>query len=538
MANYGVKILNNAISSLTAQQALIANTSNNIANVNTPGYTRREVNLQTRTEARNASGGVQVGSGVEVSGVKRIADNFIDDLLRTATGKLAELNISNDALSRVQELFSLDGSGVTIGSAIGDFFSSLNQLSMNPANMDLRLNVMQRGEDLAASIKNVFNTVAQVQKDLNDRLPAEVDTINSYTKQIASLNALIGQREASGQTAIDEMDQRDLLFQRLADKIQFKLVDNKNGTYSVFLENGFPLVNETTSRDLGVTAAPTFGNDLPPSLSGETLNYIVYDYGSSGAPSHIDLTQTIKAGSGSLGGILQVRGHAAVSNTSAFQADGTLVAIASRVEALTRALLVDVNRTYLGDTPGNAGDLNGNSPGPFGLFDFTSSGVKDDGDGIPEYSDLTNPALGIDNFSSILKFGVTDPAALAAARDLDPAAATTLFQPGDGQNAQALARMTNSAIAFSVGTFSFRGTFDELYNSTVMYVGNAKSSAEMNARIAEQNLTSAANRRDEMSAVSLDEEFANLIKYQKAFQASARMIKTAGDLLDQIVSLI
>jgi flagellar hook-associated protein 1 FlgK len=164
--------------------------------------------------------------------------------------------------------------------------------------------------------------------------------------------------------------------------------------------------------------------------------------------------------------------------------------------------------------------------------------VKDDGDGIPEYSDLTNPALGIDNFSSILKFGVTDPAAFAAARDVDPAVATTLFQPGDGQNAQAVARMRSNSLNFSVGSFSFKGTFDELYNATVTFVGNAKNSAEINARVAEQNFNAASNRRDEVSAVSLDEEFSNLIKYQKAFQASARMIKTAGDLLDQIVSLI
>jgi flagellar hook-associated protein FlgK len=268
-------------------------------------------------------------------------------------------------------------------------------------------------------------------------LPSEVETVNVYARQIAALNGMIGQTEASGQTAIEQRDQRELLLQRLAEKVQYKLVDNKNGMYSVFLENGFPLVNEATSRELSVTAAPTFGGStLPPSLSGETLNYVVYDYGTSGAPSHVDLTQVIKAGSGSLGGILQMRGYAAVTNTSSFQADGMLVAIASRVEALTRSLLVDVNRTYLGDTPGNAGDLNGNSPGAFGLFDFTSTGVKDDGDGIPEYSDLTNPALSIDNFSSILRLGVTDPAEFAAARDLDPTVGTTLFQPGDGRNAQ------------------------------------------------------------------------------------------------------
>jgi len=539
MSNYGIKILNNAISSLSAQQALIANTANNVANVNTPGYTRRQVELAARGDGKAASGGIQVGSGVEVTGVKRLADSFVEQVLRSASGTLAGSNVSNDYLNRVQELFSLDGRGLTIGSTMNNLLSSFNQLSLTPANIDLRLNVMQRGEELVSSIKTVFDTVAQIQKDLNNRVASEVEAINSFTKQIASLNEMISRREASGVSAVDERDQRDLLLQRLAEKIDFKLVDNKGGALSVSLDNGFPLVNGSTSRDLSVTAAPSFGGgSLPPSLSGEVLSYVVYDYGSSGSPSHIDLTQVIKAGSGSLGATLQLRGYAAVTNTSSFQADGVLVGIASRVEALTRSLLVDMNRTYLGGTPGNAGDLNGNSPGPFGLFDFTSSGVKDDGDGIPEYSDLTNPALGIDNFSSILTFAVTNPSTFAAARDIDPNPATTLFQSGDGRNAQALAQMGNSSLNFAVGSFSFTGTFDELYNSSLAYVGNAKKSAEIAVRVAEQSFNAAANRRDEVSGVSLDEEFANLVKYQKAFQASARMIKTAGDLLDQIVSLI
>jgi flagellar hook-associated protein 1 FlgK len=539
MSNYGVKILNNAISSLSAQQALIANTANNVANVNTPGYTRRQVELGARADTRAGGSGIQVGSGVEVTAIKRIADDFVTQVLRSASGTLTSSNVTNDYLGRVQELFSLDGRGLTIGSTMNSFLSSLNQLSLSPANIDLRLNVMQRGEELVSSIRTVFDTVAQVQGDLNNRVIAEVESINSFTKQIATLNDMISRREASGIAAIDERDQRDLLLQRLAEKIDYKLVDNKGGVLSISLDNGFPLVNGSTSRDLSVTAAPSFsGGSVPPSLSGEALNYVVYDYGPSGSPSHIDLTQVIKAGSGSLGAILQLRGYAAVTNTSAFQADGILVGIASRVEALTRSMLVDMNRTYLGDTPGNAGDLNGNSPGPFGLFDFTSSGVKDDGDGIPEYSDLTNPALGIDNFSSILTFAVTNPSNLAAARDIDPNPATVLFQSGDGRNAQALAQMSNRTLTFSVGPFSFTGTFDELYNASMAYVGNAKKNAETAVRVAEQSFNAAANRRDEVSGVSLDEEFANLVKYQKAFQASARMIKTAGDLLDQIVSLI
>jgi flagellar hook-associated protein 1 FlgK len=187
----------------------------------------------------------------------------------------------------------------------------------------------------------------------------------------------------------------------------------------------------------------------------------------------------------------------------------------------------------------SSGDLNGNAPGVFGLFDFDFSGVKDvDGDGIPEVSDLLGTAPSIGNFSSILKLGFTDPSAFAAARDNDATQGSTVFPQGDGQNAEAIAALRSTTFALSLGSFTFSGTLEEAYNATVSYVGNAKSTAQLEVDVAAANLTSTANKRDEFSAVSLDEEFANLIKYQRAFQAAARMIKTAGDLLDQIVSLI
>lgn len=540
MANYGAKILNNAISSLNAQQALIANASNNIANVNTEGFTRRTVDLQSKAGSTGLDAGLQVGSGVDIASVKRISDSYLEELLRAARGDSAEATLSNDYLARLQEYFPLDGSGSTISTSLNDFFAALNRVSVNPASLDLRLNLLQRGEDLVLSIRETYDAVASLQKELDDRLPTEIDAVNSITQQIADLNSVIGQREAAGQTALDERDQRDIALQQLTEKLSVKVIEGSNGMVGVFLENGFPLVNGPSSRELSVTAAPTFGGStMPASLSGDTLSYVVYDYGTSAASSHIDLTQLLKSGSGVVAGLLQMRGHAAVSNTTPFQADGTLVAVASRIEALTRSLLVDANLTYMGGAPGGAGDLNGASPGPFSLFDFTSTAAKDaDGDGIPEHSDLNSAALGISNFSSIIKFGISTPQGFAAARDADTNPATTTFQPGDGRNAQALEALRTTSVNFSIGSFTFTGTYNELYSNTVSYIGNSKSAAETDARIADQTLTMARNRRDEVSGVSLDEEFANLIKYQKAFQASARLMRTVGDLLDQIVNLL
>lgn len=248
---------------------------------------------------------------------------------------------------------------------------------------------------------------------------------------------------------------------------------------------------------------------------------------------------------GTLGGILQLRGYADVTNTSAFEADGSLVTIASRIESLTRSLLTDVNETYLGldEDPGtaglqsSAGDLLGQAPDVFGLFDFDYSGVKDaDGNGIPSAADLL--ASGMPNFSSYLRFAIKDPERFAAASDNDATAGNTEFPRGDGQNASALAAVKQQVRTFNSGTFSLTGTFDELYSSTVNYVGTVKSRAETDVSVARAAQVSAQTKRDELSSVSLDEEFANLIKYQKAFQASARLIRTASEMLDQLISLI
>jgi flagellar hook-associated protein 1 FlgK len=534
------------MSALVAQQALIANTSNNIANVNTPGYTRREVALLNRVDAASVQSSFTFGSGVEVGTIRRITSSFLESAIRDAASRQGMANVADDYLGRIESLFSLTGPQQTVGSTLNDFFSAVNTVAVNPYSVDDRIVLLQRGEELVNAIRTTYNTIAQTQTELDNQVPLEVKQVNDYTKQIANLNDLIQKRKGSNIPAIDEQDQRDALLTKLAEKITFSAVEMENGMMNVSLANGFPLVSGTTSRDLEFTYTPSFGGaSLPPSLEGRTLGYVVYNFGSETAPSHLDLTKTLKGGMGSLAGILQLRGYADVSNTSAFEADGDLVAIASRIEALTRSLLTAANERYLGpdeDTgtagwQSSAGDLLGNSPDVFGLFDFDYSGVKDaDGDGLPSTADLL--ASGMSHFSSYIRFAVTDPQRFAAARDNDTTIGSVVFPAGDGQNAVGIAALKQEMRTLSVGGFSLTGTFDELYSSTVNYVGATKSKAETDVSVAKAAQISAQTKRDELSAVSLDEEFTNLIKYQKAFQASARIIKTASDMLDQLVALI
>lgn len=545
MANFGAKILNNAVGSLLAQQAVIATTGNNIANANTIGYTQRTLTLETRAQQGN-SGTLNVGNGVQIGDITRISDAFLEQALRDALGDQAGYGLEADFLGRVEDLFRLSGAGDTIGSTLTGFFDAINDLRLNPSSIELRQNVLERAEDLVTAIKNTYNSIAQLQNEADDRIGTEIETVNSITQQIAVLNGQISTREAAGFGAPDERDQRDILLRQLAERISFTLVEQNDGTLNVVLPNGFPIVSGTTARALSVTETPSFaGGSPPPALDGSALNYIVYDYDQTAGEAHVDLTSILKDGTGSIAGLLRVRGTNDAGNTSAFEGDGALVAMATRVEALTRTLLTTLNRTYLGsDENGglaghqpSSGDLDGNAPAVYGLFTFEFGGTRDaDGDGLPD--DLTNPALGIDNFSSILQVTITDPRDLAAALDLDTAAGSTSFAEGDGQNLEALANLQSANNTFALGAFSFTGTFEDVYSEAVSHLGNLSTRAAINSAVANDEVVTAENRRDEVSAVSLDEQFTKLISAQKAYQFSARMIRIADELLDEIVRLI
>jgi flagellar hook-associated protein 1 FlgK len=546
MVNFTSKILGNSVSAMTAQQALLANASNNIANVNTPGYTRREIDIQTRADPMAVDGVLRIGSGVQLGEIRRITNAFLENSLRSAGAKQGKAEIRNEYLGRAENVFSLTGSQLTIGSAINEFFSALNQVSSNPADLDLRLNVLQRGEDLVTAIKGGYKEIADAQTELDQRVYQEVDSINTITRDIATLNSLVAQREAAGVSAVDERDQRDVLLGKLAGKVSFKTLELPNGMINCYLDNGFPLVSESTARQLAVTTSPSFASGtLPPSLNGGVLSYVTFNFGGDAAPAHLDLTKALQSGEGSLAGILQLRGYADVSNTSAFEADGELVHMASRIEAITRTLLTRVNQEYLGpdEHPGtgvyepSSADLNGNPPAVFGLFDFSFSGTKDaDGNGFPTGTDLS--ASGIDAFSRVLSLGFTTAERFAAGRDANPTGGVRVVAPGDGSNARALADLRNQPQTFVLGSLSFAGTFDDLYSASVSTVGNLKAAAQAEFEVARQSYTVASVKRDEFSSVSLDEEFANVIKFQKAFQASARMIRTASEMIDTIVGLL
>ncbi|MEZ4753158.1 MAG: flagellar hook-associated protein FlgK [Bdellovibrionota bacterium] len=548
--NFSAKILGNAISSLNAQQAVIANASNNIANVNTEGYTRRKVVLETRSDTTGS--GLSLGNGVKVGDVQRVSDEFLENILRDTIGEQSSAETQSGFLDRVQALFSLSGNAKTIGTTMTDFFNSLEDLKTNPASIELRANVLERAEDLVQSIRDTFSSLANLQSEADQRLQNEVQTINSLTQQIANLNTLVESRESSGVTAADERDQRNRILNQLAQKVSFSVVETSGGAINVSLSNGFPLVTGATVRQLETTANPSFGT-AGPMLNGGALSSIVYDYDQTGAaPAHIDLTSILANGEGTVGGLLEVRGTNAAGTPSPFAATGDLVEVALEVEQVAVGFLLYFNEAYAGPDLVAAGthqissvDLDGNAiTDPFAFFSATGltdvvSGGADEG--IASSQDIQNAyANGVPSLASRITLAITDPRAIATRQNL----AGNIGGTGDTRILDLLTAVRTQSENFGndsqlpgVSTTSTRN-LEEIYTGTVNIVGNKAARAAIDSSVSTDNLIAVQRRRDEISAVSLDEEFSSLITFQRAFEASARMIRIADEILQQVIQLI
>jgi flagellar hook-associated protein 1 len=531
--------------SLSAATQAIRTTGDNVANVNTPGYSRRRVDFVTT--ATSGVLDVRTGTGVEIAQIERFVDGFINSeyLDRISDTSMAE--IREQYLSRAEAPFSLDNSPGQIGYQLNEFFSALQDLTTNPADIPLRTQVLNRGEELVSSIREVYSQLSQLQRETDDRVAADVDEVNRITASIAALNTQIAANEyGGGQESLTLRDQRDQLLRDLSNYVSFDTIEDDKGQVMVSLNSGFALVSGDTSRALSYVKDPSFApaGGFPPALDGSPLGHIVYDY--NGAGSDADLTGTIRSGSGEIAGLLALRGVYADNSAgqTTFDVDGALVDVASRVEALARDLLVRFNAAYAGDPtaipPTFGRDLDGNAPIAFGLFSFDEAAAGNnfgdtDLDGVAEDADLNAMvATGIYSFARELTFNVTEERKIAAAR-ADLAANTA---SGDDANIQALLDLRETEKSYSLGNFSSTATIDELNSSTTAHIGSLSRRAQDDYDVFKAREDQVKELQAGISGVNLDEEFAKLITYQRGYEASARMIRMADQLLSELLQVL
>jgi flagellar hook-associated protein 1 FlgK len=302
-------------SALSAAQQALTVTGHNVANVNTPGYSRQEAVLTERSPVNGNPG--QIGTGVQVTQIRRIVDGFINRELTTSHELLGELSITQDQLFQIQAMFS-DSNDQGIGAQLNEFFRSLQDVAANPADITPRSVLLAKSVLLTNSITQVAGALAVRRTSVNEQVEQTIAEINSLTSQIAELNNKIVSAEITGQNANDLRDQRDQAVNDLAKRIDISVIDAGNGALSVFVGRGQVVVENNVSRKLVAVS----------SLENDGLANVQYDTGSTRS---LDISSLISGGR--IGGLLNLR-------------DTIIPGLQSSFDKLAASLVNEVNQLH------------------------------------------------------------------------------------------------------------------------------------------------------------------------------------------------
>ena len=229
-----------SISALQAFQRALTVTGNNIANANTPGYSRQSVDLSSREPQFYGNG--WVGSGVDVVTVRRAFDQAAVNQLNTSQSSLGQLDAYKIYTDQLDNLFSTTGGGIT--AATQGFFSAVSDVANDPTSAAARQALLGQSQTLANTFQNANAQIDAINVDINTRLTADVAQINSYAQSIAQLNDRIvsGGSASIGQTPNDLLDQRDQLITGLSKLTAVTTTTDASGAVNVFIGNGQGLV--------------------------------------------------------------------------------------------------------------------------------------------------------------------------------------------------------------------------------------------------------------------------------------------------------
>lgn len=241
-----------ARSALNTSQQAMAVTGHNVANVNTPGYSRQEAVLAERAPIGGQPG--MMGTGVQATSIRRHVDRFVNQQLTDSRQTLGRLSVSRDELFRLQNIFA-DSNDQGIGARLNDFFQGLQDVATNPGDLTTRSVLLAKASQLASSLNQAASDLDTTRQSLNFQVSQTITEINSLTSQIAELNGKIISAEVAGQNANDLRDQRDLALNELAQRIDVTTLETATGGLTVFAARGQVLVDNSTSRNLEAVAS-------------------------------------------------------------------------------------------------------------------------------------------------------------------------------------------------------------------------------------------------------------------------------------------
>lgn len=418
-------------------------------------------------------GNTRMGQGARITAITRVNNPFIEKQLENEKNHLGKSDAKAETMSRVEEVFN-EQTNKGLNKFMSEFFNAFRELSNSPESAAIRSLVKESADFLAKDFQRVDKQLSQIQSESDFQVGVHVNAINEITQEIAVLNKKIQSIEINSSSANDERDRRDVLIKNLGEKINIKYAEGEDGSITITAGNNAILVSGGDSIELTVSDAEADKRDARAQIY----------YKPSDSSSPINITKQIKGGA--LGGILEIR-------------DEFIETLKGQLDELAYAVSNEVNSAHRAGFDGQS------RPG--------SNFFK-------ELGAVKNASRNIQVSETI----ATDPSRIAAGAMPNA--------PGDNRVANLI-----SSMQYNFTMDEGQSTFDDFYGNVVGIVGvtarRAISESEAQKGIVDQ-LT---NIRESISGVSLDEETTKMIEYQKSYDASARLIRTADEMMDTVLNL-
>lgn len=561
-------VLNMAKWGTLAQQANLEVVAHNIANVNTPGFSRQNIVLEAGPSITTSQG--QIGTGVRVVTVKREYDKFISAQLNSEIQLLGSCKARYANFQRLEEMFN-ESDGYGLSTMMGEFWNAWQALANNPQGQAERSALLGKAEMMAEGFNKKQHDLYALQEDINGSIKGAIDNINGLIDRIAGLNVRIASIEIGGGYANDLRDQRDCLLDELAEEIGISYFEESAGQVAIFLENGNPLVQGKTGWHLVAQA----------DVANHNFYRMMWDDGNGGLT---DLTERISRGE--LSGLIEMR-------------DTAIPSYLKKVNQLAAGIIHEVNKLHYygfgidGSTEnnffhpltvhtGSSGNNAGGASITTGAVYDTSGLTLDDyeirftGADTFEIHNTTDGAqvmtaringvidnggsfvytsgtlIEFDGIRAAINDGVGGPArgdvftvntiedaakAMAVnqvlAGDVGKIAAAEGNSGSDNLNARAIAALRD-AYTMNNATAGFGSFFNGLVGEIGVRAAGSSRSHDYTQTMVDQ----LSNRKQSVSGVNLDEEMANLVRFQQAYIASAKVIVAVDELLQELLNMI
>ena len=540
---------------LSALQRAISTTGQNIANVNTDGYSRQSVTFSARPAQDIGAG--YLGSGVQVTSIDRAYSQFMANDVQQRTASSGYYSLYANAAERVDSMLGDPSTSIT--QAMDSFFASAEAVANSPTSLPERQVMLSNAETLVQRFDYIVGRVDDVTKEMNSQIAGAVSEINQLAGGIATLNEEIA--KVSGRTGglpNDLLDHRDPLIVQLSSLVDTKTLAQDDGSLNVFIGRGQPLVTGTvaetlatqTDPDLGSTSIVTLSafvagsSDVSDFLTGGKLGAALTVTDEVVNPTRRELN-LLAVGFAETVNAIQEGGDdlQGVNGTALFTETEGVVKTAPSVDDSTansgnaavtftvtdaKLLTGDSYRVDYTATGVNLRNLTTDAVTTLGASPATVDGVQitytaqvatggagaNQGDAF-----IVDPVFQASRF---LEVKIDDPAKIAAASNGGAA----------GNNSNMLAMIELRAQSLLKGN---NATYGEVYNNLLSDVAVRTQRAQSSAETETALLGSALDRQSSLQGVNLDEEAANLVRYQQAYQAAAQIVAVANEVFDTLL---